>query len=94
MSLVLANESSDAGFLRDDRRINLTLTRSRHSFVIMCDWAKFRSHLLISDLLVYLESNAYYRMTVSDYLHIVGEYGNLRPPPESIAAAKKRNQHK
>ena len=42
LSLVRASGGGSAGFARDERRINVALTRARHALVVLCHAATLR----------------------------------------------------
>lgn len=86
MSLVRSNEGGEVGFLTDDRRLNVAITRARRCVVVVCDSETVSSHPLLSRMVDYAENFGHYRSAVIDFPEIVGTYSQLRRPKEAIEA--------
>lgn len=61
ISLVRSNENGEIGFLADERRLNVALTRARMSVVVIGDSSTLGNHKLYNELLNHFENKqAYY----------------------------------
>ena len=61
ISLTRSNSNAEIGFLADERRMNVALTRARKKLVVMGDSATFGQHAFYSRFLDYVQSlNAYH----------------------------------
>lgn len=61
ISLVRSNIQGNIGFLSDERRLNVAMTRAKKKLVIIGDSATLSSHVLFRDLLKHVEENATYK---------------------------------
>jgi ATP-dependent RNA/DNA helicase IGHMBP2 len=61
ISLVRSNERGEIGFLADDRRMNVALTRARRRLIVVGDSATIGMHPFYQALLEYFESVGGYR---------------------------------
>lgn len=61
ISLVRSNRRGDVGFLADDRRTNVAVTRARRHVAIVCDSATVSSHPFLGRLVEYCEQHGEYR---------------------------------
>ncbi|CDF41103.1 unnamed protein product [Chondrus crispus] len=86
MSLVRSNERGDVGFLKDDRRLNVAITRARRCILIVCDSETISTHPLLERVVQYSENHGHYRSAVVDFPDIVGTYSQQRRPKEAIDA--------
>ncbi|GAB6099924.1 IGHMBP2 family helicase [Halanaerocella petrolearia] len=59
-SLVRSNERGNIGFLRDIRRLNVSLTRAKKKLIIIGDSATITSHDIYQQLVEYIKENGYY----------------------------------
>jgi ATP-dependent RNA/DNA helicase IGHMBP2 len=57
MSLVRSNKKREVGFLKEDRRINVAITRARVHVAIVCDSVTVSSHPFLKSTIEYFESN-------------------------------------
>jgi ATP-dependent RNA/DNA helicase IGHMBP2 len=60
ISLVRSNDTNEIGFLLDERRLNVALTRAKKKLVIVGDSSTIGSHAVFNDLLNHIEQNAHY----------------------------------
>ncbi len=61
ISLVRSNEQGEIGFLSEERRMNVALTRAKRKLVLVGDSATLASNEFYSSLLEYVESNGEYK---------------------------------
>jgi superfamily I DNA and/or RNA helicase len=61
ISLVRSNERSELGFLKDQRRLNVAMTRAQKKLVIVGDSGTLVTFKLFEDLVNYVESKGYYQ---------------------------------
>ncbi|MFZ1750036.1 MAG: AAA domain-containing protein, partial [Saprospiraceae bacterium] len=60
ISLVRSNDQGEIGFLKDERRLNVAMTRAMKKLVIIGDSATIAQNKLFSDLISYIEANGHY----------------------------------
>lgn len=60
ISLVRSNLTGEIGFLKDERRINVAMTRAQKKLVIIGDSACLAQHKLYSDIIIYIEKYGLY----------------------------------
>ncbi|MGM0436775.1 MAG: IGHMBP2 family helicase [Bacillota bacterium] len=60
LSLVRSNKRDNIGFLRDLRRMNVSLTRAKRKLIIIGDKDTISSHRLYEDLVNYVKENGLY----------------------------------
>ena len=60
LSLVRSNEYKNIGFLRDLRRLNVSLTRAKKKIIILGDSSTIASHSIYNKLIEYINENGYY----------------------------------
>ncbi len=60
VSLVRSNSSNNIGFLRDLRRINVTLTRAKRKLIIIGDSSTVNTHQTYENLISYIKENGLY----------------------------------
>lgn len=92
ISLVRSNEAGDVGFLSDDRRLNVAITRARRGVIVICDSETVCSHPLLERLLQYSELHGVYRSAVVEFEDIVGTFSQLRRPKEAIEAEERASE--
>jgi superfamily I DNA and/or RNA helicase len=61
ISLVRSNTTSEIGFLKDFRRLNVALTRAMKKLVIVGDFSTLASHPLYAELIKHVESKGLYK---------------------------------
>lgn len=59
-SLVRNNERQDIGFLKDIRRLNVSLTRAKKKLIVIGDSETVSSHRVYQDLIAYIKQNGFY----------------------------------
>ena len=61
VSLVRSNEDGDIGFLKDYRRMNVAITRSKEQLIVIGDSATIGADKFYNEFLSYVEANGSYR---------------------------------
>uniref|UniRef100_A0A8C1LG00 Immunoglobulin mu DNA binding protein 2 n=1 Tax=Cyprinus carpio TaxID=7962 RepID=A0A8C1LG00_CYPCA len=67
LSLVRSNRKGEVGFLTEDRRINVAVTRARRQLVVVCDSQTVRKHDFLKSLVDYMSEHGEVR-TAFEYL--------------------------
>jgi predicted DNA helicase len=60
ISFVRSNDKAEIGFLKDQRRLNVAMTRAQKKLVMVGDSATISSHSVFGDLIQYVEQNGQY----------------------------------
>lgn len=94
MSLVRSNEAGEVGFLSDERRLNVAITRARRCVIIVCDSETICTDPFLARIIEYAENCGHIRSAVTDFPEIVGTYSQFRRPKEAIDAEKRTEKAK
>lgn len=89
MSLVRSNEAGEVGFLSDNRRMNVAITRARRCVVVVCDSETISSDAFLGRIVEFAEAHGLYRSAVVDFPHIIGTVSQLRKPKEALEAERR-----
>jgi len=57
LSLVRSNDAGEVGFLKEDRRLNVAVTRARRHVALVCDSATMESHPFLKHMVEYFEAH-------------------------------------
>lgn len=68
IDLVRSNDRGEVGFLADERRINVALTRARHKLVVIGDSATLCNHPFFDELIKYFQDKNLYH-SAFEYSH-------------------------
>ncbi|XP_067902110.1 DNA-binding protein SMUBP-2 isoform X2 [Heterodontus francisci] len=87
LSLVRSNRTGEVGFLAEDRRINVAVTRARRHLMVVCDTRTVSTHLFLKSLVDYMTEHGETRTAFEYCDDIVSEnYSRPAPPAEQRRA--------
>lgn len=86
LSLVRSNRKGEVGFLAEDRRINVAVTRARRHLAVVCDTQTVQSHSLLKSLIDHMTEYGDVR-TAFEYIQDIVPQNYTRDPKESKANA-------
>ncbi|KAJ0399921.1 hypothetical protein ATCC90586_000107 [Pythium insidiosum] len=81
MSLVRSNAAHEVGFLADDRRMNVAVTRAKRHVAIVCDTDTIRAHPFLKAMVEHFEQVGEYR-SAHEYL----DEGVVQGSPSVVAS--------
>ncbi|XP_073706078.1 DNA-binding protein SMUBP-2 [Garra rufa] len=87
LSLVRSNRKGEVGFLAEDRRINVAVTRARRQLVLVCDSQTVRNHDFLKSLVDYMSENGEVR-TAFEYLEDCVPQNYIRDEKDKQANSK------
>ncbi|XP_071481045.1 DNA-binding protein SMUBP-2-like [Diadema antillarum] len=88
ISLVRSNDRGEVGFLTEDRRINVAITRARRHLAVICDSETVGKHAFLRSLLDYMTEHGEVR-TAFEYEEVL-ESGSSAPRPDHLVFKSKR----
>lgn len=60
ISLVRSNDAGEIGFLKDERRLNVAMTRAQKKLIIVGDSATIAQHTLFTEMITHIEKEGHY----------------------------------
>jgi len=78
LSLVRSNPRREVGFLADDRRLNVAITRAKRQVVVVCNAETVSSHRFIQGLIAFAESHQADWRSAQEYLDAAGSFSFSR----------------
>nr|XP_040017952.1 DNA-binding protein SMUBP-2 isoform X4 [Gasterosteus aculeatus aculeatus] len=97
LSLVRSNRKGEVGFLAEDRRINVAVTRARRHVAVVCDSQTVQSHAFLKSLVVHMTQCGEVR-TAFEYIQDVvpqnytRDHKDTKANASAAAKAKLRDQ--
>ncbi|TMW61129.1 hypothetical protein Poli38472_013592 [Pythium oligandrum] len=89
MSLVRSNAAHEVGFLADDRRMNVAITRAKRHVAVVCDTETISAHKFLKNLVTHFETHGEY-CSAQEYLDDEVVHSNAdEAAVEAIKAAAK-----
>ncbi|KAK5619527.1 hypothetical protein CRENBAI_013912 [Crenichthys baileyi] len=82
LSLVRSNRKGEVGFLAEDRRINVAVTRARRHIAVVCDTQTVRNHAFLKSLVDHMTAFGVVR-TAFEYLQDIVPQNYTRDPKDT-----------
>ncbi|XP_041053108.1 DNA-binding protein SMUBP-2 [Carcharodon carcharias] len=82
LSLVRSNRTGEVGFLAEDRRINVAVTRARRHLTVVCDTRTVSTHPFLKSLVDYMTEHGEVR-TAFEYCDDIVSENYSRPAPQA-----------
>ncbi|XP_038663403.1 DNA-binding protein SMUBP-2 [Scyliorhinus canicula] len=82
LSLVRSNRTGEVGFLAEDRRINVAVTRARRHLMVVCDVRTVSTHPFLKSLTDYMTEHGEMR-TAFEYCDDIVSENYSRPAPQA-----------
>lgn len=93
LSLVRSNRKGEVGFLAEDRRINVAVTRARRHIAVVCDTQTVQNHSFLKSLFDHMTTNGDVR-TAFEYLQDIVPQNYTRDPkdtkPKTLSTSTKQ----
>lgn len=87
LTLVRSNRKGEVGFLAEDRRINVAVTRARRHLAVICDSQTVQSHAFLKSLVSHMTEHGEVR-TAFEYLQDIVPQNYTRSHSDNKAKAK------
>lgn len=89
LSLVRSNDSGEVGFLAEDRRINVAITRAKRHLAVICDSKTVSYHAFLKSFVNYCEEHGEVR-TAFQYEREIGNYPAMKQSTSSVKVEEKK----
>ncbi|KAG8195271.1 hypothetical protein JTE90_028422 [Oedothorax gibbosus] len=89
LSLVRSNDSGEVGFLAEDRRINVAITRAKRHLAVICDSKTVSYHGFLKSFVNYCEEHGEVR-TAFQYEREIGNYPSVKHSISNVKLEEKK----